>query len=289
MQKCIICSNMFEKNIHNKKCCSKKCSKTYNKNYQQSDKYKQYKKEYQQTEEYKKNHKISLDKYRKTEKSRETQRKYSKTDKYKKYRRMYGPKYEKTEKRKAYRKKWETSSKRQKYLKDYKKTEKSKAHAKEYGKSQKGTAARRKYQQTDKYKKYQKRYRNEDENRLIQNKRQRIWRKTPIGRFHGRMHHIRRREAENNCIHAWSKEEWKQKTDACKGICPCCYKLFDDGEYRLSLDHTPSISKANENFKLTGIKQIYTIDNVAPLCLRCNIIKNDKDITIEELRKIIIN
>lgn len=115
-----------------------------------------------------------------------------------------------------------------------------------------------------------------------------IYKKTPNGKIQKIIGRHKRREAFNNCIHQFSRKEWELKCEATKGICPCCCELFNTGASKLSLDHTPSLSSANKKFKLTGIKQVYTINEVSPLCLRCNAIKNNRDITIEELRELVM-
>jgi 5-methylcytosine-specific restriction endonuclease McrA len=56
------------------------------------------------------------------------------------------------------------------------------------------------------------------------------------------------------------------------GICPSCQK--DIGINKLTIDHIYPLSLANEDFKITGIKRIYTIDDVQPLCFSCNASKN---------------
>lgn len=61
--------------------------------------------------------------------------------------------------------------------------------------------------------------------------------------------------------HLFSKQEWINKCKATEGFCKKCKKFI--GIDKLSLHHNPPISKAPENF-------IYTIKNVEPICLRCN-------------------
>lgn len=68
------------------------------------------------------------------------------------------------------------------------------------------------------------------------------------------------------------------KAKQCKGICPSCKEPFnkEDKSNWLTVDHVYPISKANENFKVTGIKRIYNIEDVEPLCFGCNSRKRDR-------------
>ena len=174
------------------------------------------------------------------------------------------------------------------YHKKYKQTEKHKQYQKEYKQSEHGKQVQREYQRTPKRKEYHKQYQKEYRASVHGKAWTKKWNQSPLAKYLNLKKKLLRRERENNCKHSFTKDEWKLKCEGTKGICPCCYYLFDDGRYKLSLDHTPSLAIANKNFKLTGTKQIYTINEVAPLCLRCNILKGDKDITLEELRKIVI-
>lgn len=140
------------------------------------------------------------------------------------------------------------------------------------------------YNTSDAYKVSHNKYRMSEKGKIFYKK----WNQSPVAKHIQRMAKLRRKEKINNCIHSFTKEQWNQKVELTKGICPCCYERFNNNIFKLSLDHTPSLSSANKKFKLTGIKQVYTINEINPLCLRCNIIKGDKDITIDELRKIVI-
>lgn len=91
-----------------------------------------------------------------------------------------------------------------------------------------------------------------------------------------------RREAENNCIHSFSKEEWKQKCEATNGICLSCNKPFDNKLHKLTLDHIFALYWANIYFKQTGIKFVYNIEQVQPMCLSCNCSK--RDVLIESVK-----
>lgn len=114
------------------------------------------------------------------------------------------------------------------------------------------------------------------------------YRKTTKVKQQRRLDKLRRREALHNSVTSYTQKDWRHKIESTKGLCPCCNHVFDDREYKVSLDHTPSLSAAEKKFKRTGIKQVYTIDDVNPLCLRCNVIKNDKDISLDELRELVM-
>lgn len=77
----------------------------------------------------------------------------------------------------------------------------------------------------------------------------------------------RRRAKENNIIETFSDKEWLQKLKDTFGVCPKCNKYA--GIHKLTLDHIHPISKAKDG-------QIYTIDDVQPLCRNCNSRKNNK-------------
>ena len=85
----------------------------------------------------------------------------------------------------------------------------------------------------------------------------------------------RKRRARINCIiEDFSNKEWLEKLTLTKGICPECKKYV--GVHKLSLDHIYPISLAYKIYLITNIKRIYTIDDVQPLCLICNIKKGNK-------------
>jgi hypothetical protein len=85
-----------------------------------------------------------------------------------------------------------------------------------------------------------------------------------------------RKERENNCIHNFTKEEWEIKCAKTKGICPLCKIPFDSNLHKLTLDHIFPLFLANEYFKQTRVKYVYTIEGVQPLCLSCNCSKQHR-------------
>ena len=65
-------------------------------------------------------------------------------------------------------------------------------------------------------------------------------------------------------------DEWKQKVEQTKGICPICNRPYSNiFPFCATLDHTPPISKAPTGFH-------YTIDDIQPLCGSCNSSKRDR-------------
>uniref|UniRef100_A0A6H1ZJH3 Putative homing endonuclease n=1 Tax=viral metagenome TaxID=1070528 RepID=A0A6H1ZJH3_9ZZZZ len=77
----------------------------------------------------------------------------------------------------------------------------------------------------------------------------------------------KRRAMKNNIIETFSDKEWLQKLKDTFGVCPKCNKYV--GIHKLTLDHIHSISKAIQG-------QIYTIDDVQPLCKSCNCGKGNR-------------
>lgn len=78
-----------------------------------------------------------------------------------------------------------------------------------------------------------------------------------------------RREKENNIIHSFSLNEWKEKLFNTDGFCPSCNNYF--GINKLTLDHIVPISKAPKGF-------IYTINDIQPLCFKCNRTKSNTEV-----------
>ena len=109
-------------------------------------------------------------------------------------------------------------------------------------------------------------------NKDKRNKSRRIYRKNnPIKT---RQMKWKRRARENSIIHDFSNKEWLQKLKNTFGVCPKCNKYV--GIWKLTLDHIYPISRAYKDYLKTGVKRIYTIDDVQPLCRGCNGGKRDK-------------
>jgi len=187
-------------------------------------------------------------------------------------RKEYLKKYRKTKKYKIY----ENSKYRKNYLKLYRKTEKYRLSKKKYYNSINGKIhinnAKRKYNNSIKGKEYRKKY-EQSPKRILYIKK---WKLTNKGRFLDFKKRLRRRAAKNNIIESYTIKDFYDKVNNINNICPYCKNKFDNAKHKLSLDHIFPISKANKEFKLTGIKRVYTIDNVQPLCLSCNAKKQDK-------------
>jgi 5-methylcytosine-specific restriction endonuclease McrA len=166
-------------------------------------------------------------------------KKYKKTKKY--------IKFENSKSRKEYLKNWHNSPKRKQYIRDYQQKKEFKL-------------GRLKYRKTKKYTISQKRYH-----------------KSIKGILNDRIAVQRRITKLNSLIHSFNKNDWLNKLNKTKGICPMCKKFR--GKMNLTIDHTYPISLAHKDFIQTGIKRIYTINDINPLCLKCNSKKGNKLLT----------
>ena len=110
-----------------------------------------------------------------------------------------------------------------------------------------------------------KKYKEKNKEEL--NKKKSEYYKSTHGRLLNNLAKIRRREKENRLITSYTKEEWKNKLNKTKGICPYCKQ--EVGIKKLTLDHITPISKAPISF-------VYTIDEIQPLCKPCNSSKLNK-------------
>jgi len=165
------------------------------------------------------------------------------------------------ERNKNYRKKWyyELGGKEQKIKQNLSKLKKDYEH------SERRILMKKEYQKSTKCKEQKKEYR----------KRWNLYSTTPVVNLRKRM---KRRAARNNIIENFTAEEFIKKANKMNNRCVFCNKTFNSknrSDY-LSIDHIYPVSKANEDFKSTGIKRIYTIDDVQPLCFSCNSGKRDK-------------
>lgn len=161
-----------------------------------------------------------------------------------KCRHTYKSNYESNPKRILYKKKYNQSIK----IKDYEKMRQHTQHYKEYqhsyDMSENRRKSKKKYAQTEKYK-------------IKQLKAC-----------------LKRRAIKNNIIEMFSWKKWLQMKEATKGICPECKE--ESGLDNITLDHIYAISLASKDYLKTGIKRIYTIKDIQPLCRRCNSSKQDK-------------
>ncbi len=81
----------------------------------------------------------------------------------------------------------------------------------------------------------------------------------------------KRRQAKNSIVESFTRTEWIEKRDSFLGICPLCFK----GVKILTLDYIYPISLACKDYLQTGIKRIYTINDIQPICKPCNSRKKD--------------
>ena len=199
----------------------------------------------------------------------------------KEYQRMYEQKPETKAKRKAYRQSPEAKIYQKKRGEKYEKKPETKAKRKAYWMSSKSKkyqrARQKKYHQTPKFKKKLKIYHQTPEYKVYQKifrqkpeykKQQKEYTKKYL-KEHPELilkHNRKRRARKNNIIETFSDKEWLQALKNTFGICPKCNKYV--GIHKLTLDHIHPISKAKQG-------QIYTIDDVQPLCKNCNSKKQD--------------
>jgi hypothetical protein len=98
------------------------------------------------------------------------------------------------------------------------------------------------------------------------------YRKTKKGKNIKILAEQRRRAYKNNVIHDFTKEEWINKVKKTKG--KCLKKYGGCGKYvgykKLTLDHFYPLFRAYQDYLKTGIKRVYTINDVNPICRSCN-------------------
>lgn len=142
---------------------------------------------------------------------------------------------------------------------------------------------RKEYRSMDKYKlynkEYLKNYSHTDKRKEYIRSYLKEWRKTLMGKTYRNKHHLLRRIGNNNIKEVYTELEWQNKLRETKGICLNCGKYI--GIDKLTRDHNPAISKANELYQQTGRKTIYTINDMIPLCAGCNSSKGNRFIMRE--------
>jgi len=117
-----------------------------------------------------------------------------------------------------------------------------------------------KYRQT-----YQAKYREQNKERIRPMIAQYF--REEKGRFKARLNDANRRHKKKIIVQSFTQEEWNTKVNKTEGVCPICGKNV--GVEKLTLDHIHPISKAKKG-------QIYTIDDIQPMCRSCNSKKGDR-------------
>lgn len=97
--------------------------------------------------------------------------------------------------------------------------------------------------------------------------KQKIYFNTFKGRMLKRLKDMRRYLKKKRLKENFTKEEWINKIEKTEGICPSCKKFV--GKLNLEMDHIIPISKAPLDF-------IYTINDIQPLCKKCNVSKGNR-------------
>ena len=190
--------------------------------------------------------------------------------------------YEQCIKRKTYK----NSDKYKKRIKRYVNSKSRIEYLKSYWASPQGRKIRDKYRNTDKYieanklyeksikrKEYLKNYHQTEAYKSAKKK----YNKSIYGKSKNLINNRKRRAGKYNYIESYTENEWKQKKELTKGICPGFEtKPHYVGLNNLHRDHIYSVWKANRDFKASGIKRVYTINDIQPLCKSCNSNKKNK-------------
>lgn len=253
-------------------------------------------------------------KHRQKEEVKNNQRKYSKTyyqkPEVKERRKEYYQIPEQKAKKREYFKRPEVIDRRKKYLKKYdqkpeviegRKEYYQRPEVKErikryYSKNRDKILKRQKDWRNKNYEKIlkcQKKYRdthkierrnavakwrkeNPEKDKIMKKKAFDNWRRNNHERFNNnlRISNRKRRAIKNHIEERFTDDEWKFKLINAKGFCSNCKK--EVGIKNLEQDHIYPLSKAEKDFKRTGKKRIYTINDIQPLCKKCNISKGNK-------------
>jgi hypothetical protein len=182
-----------------------------------------------------------------------------KTTEYKKKKSIYDREYKsrpdvilkKTERMKSYRKRKYVIEKRREECKKYSKTQLFKESQRRYSQTKKGKNMRR-----------------------LQVKR---FQSTKRGKMCLKKNNYLRYSRLKCIIHDFLFSEWKKKIDAAENVCVVCGCVSN-----LTMDHIYPVSVAYRDYLKTGIMRVYTIDDVVPMCLKCNSKKNARLINVKE-------
>ncbi len=122
---------------------------------------------------------------------------------------------------------------------------------------------RKKYRKTENGISSDIKYRNSNKRKVSLKK----YTQSEKGKANGTRAFLKRIERLSKIFHQFTQREWLQKRRDTFGVCFGCDTYV--GVRKLTLDHIIPISKAEEG-------QVYTIDDIQPLCLSCNTSKNDR-------------
>lgn len=205
--------------------------------------------------------KINLKNWLKKYELSEKRQQYINSKEYKLRRSEYAKTPKRRLKNKLNNRKWYANPENKQRKKEYRQSPK----CQEMEHSEKRILDKKIYQQQDKYKQWRTKY-------------LKRWNKLPTTPLVNRRKGMKRRAARHNIIELFTAEEFIEKAKKCKGICPCCHEHFNTKikALWLTIDHYYSVKRAYEDFLRTGIKRVYTIDDVGPLCFGCNSRKRDK-------------
>ena len=103
--------------------------------------------------------------------------------------------------------------------------------------------------------------------------------KTDKGKLVSNRKREKRRAIKKNTYETYTTENWLNRLQKTKGICPKCNTNV--GIWKLEIDHVIPLSKAYPG-------QIYTLYDVQPLCKSCNCRKGNKIEGFEEWQKYLV-
>lgn len=100
------------------------------------------------------------------------------------------------------------------------------------------------------------------------------YRLTFKGRTSSRLNVEKRLARLRNIKHNFTRQDWMAKLIRGKGFCQECNQFI--GIRKLQLDHIYPVKLASEDYQRTGVKKSYGIEDIQPLCQKCNRKKSDK-------------
>jgi len=81
------------------------------------------------------------------------------------------------------------------------------------------------------------------------------------------LYNQRRKILSKDIKETFTMKQWLKKVDKTEGVCPMCKEFI--GKDKMTMDHTYPIQLAEDG-------RVYTIDDVTPMCGRCNTIKGNR-------------